>query len=69
MVVREGTHGHIVPGTVGVVLDVQVREVEENPMALVHRDDPRAVHIVGIVVGVRRGVDLSAWGGHMTTAA
>ncbi|TNN61138.1 hypothetical protein EYF80_028646 [Liparis tanakae] len=41
------THGHVVPGAVAVMLDVHVGEVDEDPVAGIHTDQPGAVHITG----------------------
>lgn len=52
MLLHSGTHSHIVPGTVIVILKIQIREVKENTMAEIHTDKPGTVHIIWIAVGV-----------------
>lgn len=42
----------------GMPFDVQVSEVEEDSVVWIHADDPGTVHIVGVVAGIQRGVDL-----------
>lgn len=52
------THSHIIPGTVSVKLNIQVREVEEDAMVSFHRNDPGTVHTVGVAVGIQGRMDL-----------
>lgn len=46
------THGHVVVVARRMQLNVQVREVEEDPVAGIHTDDPGTVHVVWIGVGI-----------------
>lgn len=39
-------------------LNIQVGEVEEDAVVRFYRNDPGTVHIVGVAVGIRGGVDL-----------
>lgn len=55
---RQLTHSHIIPGTVTVKLNIQVREVEEDAMVSFHRNDPGTVHTVGVAVGIQGRMDL-----------
>lgn len=59
---RSVTHNHIVKSTCTLIFYIQISEVEEDPMPYIHCDDPGAVHIVRIVVGILRRVDLSTGG-------
>lgn len=51
------THNHIVKAAGRVHFNIQVREVEEDPVAGIHTDDPGTVHIVWIIVGISRGMN------------
>lgn len=56
------THSHIVKRTWALTFNIQISEVEEDPMPYVHFDDPGAVHIVRVVAGILWRVDLSTGG-------
>jgi len=40
------------------MFNIHVGEVDEDPMAGVHTDDPGTVHITGVAAGIRRRMDL-----------
>lgn len=59
---RSVTHSDIIKTARALTFEIQISEVEEDSMAYVHCDDPGTVHIVRIVAGILRRVDLSIGG-------
>lgn len=52
MRLRSETHGYVVEVAQCMQLNIQVGEVEEDPVAWIHTDDPGTVHVVWVGVGI-----------------